>query len=458
MRTIRWTSIVVCLVLALLLAGCAVTLPSGDTVEIPVEEWAPPVTTGADAVAGADVGAEAEADAVPEPVAAEPEPKPKPVLFSLLPLSEGEPLRAQDIFAQVSPAVAYIDTPHSTGSAVLVDHGYLVSAAHVVWPNESVRAVFPDGTEFEELPVAAWDLMLDVALLGPVDIEETDIAPLAFADGTDLPIGSEVYLIGYPAEFEKYPQPTLGRGLISRTREWDTTSLSMFQVDGDASGGQSGGVMMSAQGDLVGITSYRFSDSNSPMVTASADVVPALTAMLMGEPQTLADRRPMAGQASSTHEGVLEDYEAYDYFLLYAEAGDEIELNVKGVGNPTVSLASILGYILESSTPRAEQMSGVATTVYDQGPYLVEVTQPSNNRNPYTLTGSHPLYAIEDPDDGRRLKLGDTYVGSIDNPVDSDDFTIELRAGNRVSVQAESLAIDPLVYISFKSRARDVEV
>ena len=449
MTTKRWTSVMAGLVLALLLAGCAVTMPSGDVFEIPVEEWTPPAVAGADATA--------EADAVPEPVAVEPEPEPKPepVLFSLLPLSEGEPLRAQDIFAQASPAVAHIDTPAGTGSAVLVDHGYLVSAAHVVWPNESVRAVFPDGTEFKDLPVAAWDLMRDVALLGPV---ETEITPLAFADGSDLPIGSEVYLIGYPAEFEKYPQPTLGRGLLSRTREWDTTGLSMFQVDGDISGGQSGGVMMSDQGDLVGITSYRFTDSNSPMVTSSADVVPALTAMLMGEPQSLADRRPMADGHAYTHEGMLEDVHGYDYYLFFAEPGDEVDLSVEGVGNPIVTIGSVHGDVLGSSSSRAEQMSGVATTVWGEGPYVAVVTQPSNNRNPYTLIGSHPLYAIEDPDDGRQLQIGDTYVGSIDNPFDSDDFIIELRAGSRVAVQAESLAIDPMVYISFESRAREVEV
>ena len=103
MSTKRWTSIVAGLVLALLFAGCAVTMPSGDIVEVSTEEWA--------------LAASAEADAAPELVAAEPE----PVLFSLLLLSEGEPLRAQEIFAQVSPAVAYIATPHSTGSAVLVD-------------------------------------------------------------------------------------------------------------------------------------------------------------------------------------------------------------------------------------------------------------------------------------------------------------------------------------------------
>ena len=390
--------------------------------------------------------------AASEVAVVEPEPTPKPILFSLRPLSDDEPLRARDLFAQASPSVAHVSTPHGTGSAVLVDHGYLVSAAHVVWPYESVRAVFPDGTEFEDLPVAAWDLMMDVALLGPVDMEETEIAPLSFTDGTDLPIGSEVYFVGYPAEFEQYPQPTLARGLLSRTREWETTGLSMLQVDADISGGQSGGAMLSEQGELIGITNYRFTDSNSPMVTSSADVVPALTAMLAGEAQTLAVRRPLAGEPAYAFEGVLEDQWSYDYYLLTAEAGDEVDLAVEGASDPYLTVGSIRGEFLDSSMPVAAKTSGIATTVWGYGPYVVEVTQNSGNRNPYALTSSHPLYAIEDPDDGRQLQFGDAYTGNIDNPADADVFTIHLRAGNKLVVQVESLAIDPLVAIDYESR------
>lgn len=458
MRTLGWVCGIASLVLALFLAGCTVALPSGDIVEIPMDEYVPPmpaVTTATGTGPESEpiqfltpaLGSSADAEHSAEAAA-----KPEPLLFSLLPVSEGEPLRARDLFAEVSPAVAYISTPHGTGSAVLVDYGYLVTAAHVVWPYERVRAVFADGTEFEDLPVAAWDLMLDVALLGPV---ETAIESLTFADGTDLPVGSEVYIIGYPAEVETYPQPALGRGLLSRTREWETTGLTMLQVDADISGGQSGGALVSEQGELIGITKYRFSDSFSPMVTSAEDVVPCLNAMLAGEPQTLADRRPIALEASYTYEGVLEDEYAYDYYLLVAEAGDEVEVDVEGAGTPVIAVVSIRGEPLDSSMPRAESMSGVATTVWNRGPYIVEVTQYSANRNHYGLTSSHPLFAIEDPDNGRQIHFGDVYTGNIDNPGDSDVFTVYLRAGNKLVLQVESLAIDPEVYVVYNSRARE---
>ena len=212
--------------------------------------------------------------------------------------------------------------------------------------------------------------------------------------------------------------------------------------------------MLSEQGELIGITNYRFTDSNSPMVTSSADVVPALTAMLAGEPDAFADRRPLAADPISSYEATLEDNLHYDYFMLFAEAGDDVDLNVEGVGNPTVLIADMTGYIMEISSPRVEQMNGLVTTLYDSGPYLVEVSQTSANRNDYTLTSSHPLYVLHDADDEQPLHVGDTYIGSIDHPGDEDVFTLELEAGDRVVVQVESLAVDPFAALKLTTQAR----
>ena len=114
-----------------------------------------------------------------------------------------------EVFAAISPSVAFIDLPDSSGSGFLIDGGYLVTNAHVVWPYTETRVVFPDGSEHEGVPVVNWDLVTDLAVLGPVD---TELPPLALADGENLPIGSEVYLIGYPGEVEKRPQPTINPG------------------------------------------------------------------------------------------------------------------------------------------------------------------------------------------------------------------------------------------------------
>ncbi|MCY3905341.1 MAG: hypothetical protein OXF62_10915 [Caldilineaceae bacterium] len=54
-----------------------------------------------------------------------------------------------------------------------------------------MRVVFPDGSEY------------------PVPL-------------VDLPFGSDVYLIGCPAEYEAFPQPTITTGILSQLCSWET--------------------------------------------------------------------------------------------------------------------------------------------------------------------------------------------------------------------------------------------
>ena len=70
---------------------------------------------------------------------------------------------------------------------------------------------------FEKVAVNNLDLVADLAVLGPVDVP---IEPATMIDGEDIPIGSRVYLIGYPGEYELFPQPTITGGVLSRLRQW----------------------------------------------------------------------------------------------------------------------------------------------------------------------------------------------------------------------------------------------
>ena len=43
-------------------------------------------------------------------------------------------LSSAEVYAQVSPSIAFIETPVVSGSAVLIQDGYLVTNHHIVWP------------------------------------------------------------------------------------------------------------------------------------------------------------------------------------------------------------------------------------------------------------------------------------------------------------------------------------
>ena len=119
----------------------------------------------------------ATATATPTPV---PTDTPTPV-----PIAEMSPA---EVYALISPSVAFIETTAATGSGILIRDGYVITNYHVVWPYESVRVVFPDGTELENVPVVGWDPMADLAVLGPVDVSAQ---PLMLIDGEGTALGSE---------------------------------------------------------------------------------------------------------------------------------------------------------------------------------------------------------------------------------------------------------------------------
>ena len=135
--------------------------------------------------------------AAPRPTAA---PTPPPAI-----------LTPAEVFSRISPSVVLIETGLSLGTGILIEGGYVLTNHHVVWPYDKAWVVFPDGTELEGVPVVNADPLSDLAVLGPVDSQS---APLALADGEDLPIGSELFLVGYPAEVELLPQPTITGGIL----------------------------------------------------------------------------------------------------------------------------------------------------------------------------------------------------------------------------------------------------
>ncbi len=104
----------------------------------------------------------------------------------------------------MSPSVVFIDTPSGTGSGFIIDGGFIVTNVHVTWPWDFVRVEFPDGSEYLDVEVISTDWLTDFAILEPL---ASDAPPIELIDGEDLPVGSEVYLIGYPAEIELVPQP-----------------------------------------------------------------------------------------------------------------------------------------------------------------------------------------------------------------------------------------------------------
>ena len=163
--------------------------------------------------------------------------------------------------------------------------------------------VFPDGPEFLDVPVLSWDLMVDLAVIWPI---ETSIEPIDLVGREDLVTGSEVFLIEYPGETEQFPQAAITRGIISRTREWQPARMTYFQTDALVGGGQSGGALVSEDAEVIGISGFSFTEADFALVASAADIQHRVAGLVAGDDvSSLGDRDFSLTGGQRQHTGML---------------------------------------------------------------------------------------------------------------------------------------------------------
>ena len=383
------------------------------------------------------------------PVGATPTPTPTPEPTATAEPATDKPLTASEVYARIAPSIAFIETPYGTGSGVLIDEGYIVTNRHVVWPYESVWATFPDGTWFDDVPVVGWDALTDLAVLGPVDIPA---APAELADGEDLAPGSELYLVGYPAETEVYPEPTISRGILSRFREWEWFGMTYLQTDAAIAGGQSGGALVNNLGQVVGISTFSFSEAGYGLATSILDDIPIIEELIMwGWDSAEPSRRRLPtgeGDFGYTLEMPSELITFTFTFVLDGEAGMALQLELDGPGDGAFAVAGSGGLIVEVD----EGVTGseyVELELSVDGPHFVTVGMTSEEPQAFELSSNVPLRHLPDPDDEESIQVWETLTGNIDHHLDSDRFWLRLEEGESVMIFVESVSIDTSVAVGF---------
>lgn len=371
------------------------------------------------------------------------------------PAALSAPLSAAELFRRVSPAAAYIDLPGGAGSGVLLEGGYVVTNAHVVWPYDAARVVFGDGSEFVDVPVHNVDLLADLALLGPL---ETGIAPARLADGEGLGVGAEVYLIGFPGENEHFPQPALARGIISRMRQWETLGISYFQADAAIAGGQSGGMLVSPAGEVIGITGFLFGEGTFALAASAADVEGRIARLMAGEDVDGLPAPGVLGRGTRLGAAYAPAH-FYDQrmYVVQGRRGDEVRVRAEGSEDLFLAVTDIAGEYVVLADAGSRTEAGEFTATFD-APYFVFVgpLEEPQAGSEIRLRASQRLLAHTDGDDGRRVRAGETLAGQLDYPGDSDLFRLDLGAGERVRVRVESVLIDPYMTVdSAEARPAD---
>lgn len=380
----------------------------------------------------------------PTPTATPILPEPSvPILPTPTPTEE---LSSTEIYERVSPSVAFIETTAATGSGVLIRDGYIITNFHVVWPHESVWVVFPDGTELANVPVVGWDPMADLAILGPVNVPAQ---PLRLTDGESTAPGSELFLVGYPAEVDLFPQPTITRGILSRFREMERLGMTYFQTDAAIAGGQSGGAIVNSRGEVLGISTFSFSEAGFGLAASSADILPIAEKIIQGELTSgLGDRRLSLGRGSFNIDLDLRNNWDTITFVLDATAGTLLEIGIEGSGDGWFHVSDQFGPILEVDDGYTGSEYG-SVEILTGGIHFLQVGMASRGPSSFDVLSSVRLTPLNDPDDGQSITVGETVIGSLDHPLDWDWYSVHLVEGQTVRIATDSINVDTILYVDF---------
>jgi len=142
-----------------------------------------------------------------------------------------------------------LKTGHGSG-CIVSDEGHILTNFHVIDRDTSnLQAILNDGTK-RKARVLRINPALDLAL---VKIDSIVTVPLKLSRSETIPVGAEVYAIGTPQDLD-FGQ-TVTKGIISGKRTKNENTY--IQTDVPINSGNSGGALINAQGDLLGIVSAK---------------------------------------------------------------------------------------------------------------------------------------------------------------------------------------------------------
>lgn len=152
-----------------------------------------------------------------------------------------------------------------TGSGFVVSpDGYVVTNEHVIGDADTIDVLFPDGQVHPARTVGS-DEATDLAVL-KVDAEEA--LPYVRFDTTASPIvGEWVIAFGNPFGLFEASQPSISVGVVSavgrnlRAEGDGRLYRDMIQTDAAVNQGNSGGPLVNAEGNVIGVNTAIYSES-----------------------------------------------------------------------------------------------------------------------------------------------------------------------------------------------------
>ena len=187
--------------------------------------------------------------------------------------SPDDAMKIPDIVTKVSPSVVGISCMTNRGAAtgtgiIMSEDGYIITNAHVVSDAQTIQVLLPksyadENSSEEDLTVKAQlvgkDTQTDIAVL---KIDKKGLTKAEFGKSSDLKVGEVAIVIGNPLGFELANSVTAGIiSALDRTINIEDRTMNTIQTDASINNGNSGGPLINAYGQVIGITSAKVTSS-----------------------------------------------------------------------------------------------------------------------------------------------------------------------------------------------------
>ena len=167
-----------------------------------------------------------------------------------------------DMFGNRGSQQRQVQTPERVGfgsGVIISSDGYIVTNNHVIDKADVISVKLNDGREFKGRIIGT-DPSTDLAL---VKIEGEDLPTIPVGDSDQLKIGEWVLAVGNPFNMAS----TVTAGIVSAKARslgvYNNGVESFIQTDAAINQGNSGGALVNARGELVGINSVLYSPTGA---------------------------------------------------------------------------------------------------------------------------------------------------------------------------------------------------
>jgi serine protease Do len=156
------------------------------------------------------------------------------------------------------------------GSGVIVSQeGHILTNRHVIANMEKVEVQLTDGRILPAQLIGS-DEQTDIAIL---KITADKIEPLRLGDSDEVHVGQLVFAVGNPFGL----QETVTQGIVSAKsrRAMQDSGVEFFQTDAAVNQGNSGGPLLNVRGEVIGINSAIFSNTEEGSWTGISFATPS---------------------------------------------------------------------------------------------------------------------------------------------------------------------------------------